>query len=68
MQKQAIVERIYIQSLVIAERTKHSKKPNEVRKRIEQLFGNISKIELFARNKTPGWDVWGNEVESDIKF
>jgi len=25
-------------------------------------------IELFARTKTPGWDVWGNEIESDIEF
>ena len=24
------------------------------------------KLELFAREKTEGWDVWGNEVESDI--
>lgn len=23
---------------------------------------NHSYIELFARNTTPGWDVWGNEV------
>ena len=55
-----------IQGLVIEERTKHSKKPIEVKKRIEQLFGNIPKIELFAREKSYGWDVWGNEVESDI--
>ena len=51
-----------IESLVIAERTKHSKKPEEVRKRIELLFGDLPKIELFARQKTEGWDVWGNEV------
>ena len=51
-----------IESLVIAERTKHSKKPNEVRKRIDLLFGDLPKIELFARQKTEGWDVWGNEV------
>jgi len=53
---------------VEAERTKHSKKPEEVRKRIEQLFGDLPRIELFAREKTEGWDVWGNEVESDIKL
>ena len=51
-----------IESLVIAERTKHSKKPQEVRNRIELLFGDLPRIELFARDKTPGWDVWGNEV------
>ena len=47
---------------VIAERTKHSKKPHEVRKRIDLLFGDLPRIELFAREKTEGWDVWGNEV------
>lgn len=51
-----------IESLVIAERTKHSKKPEEVRNRINLLFGDLPRIELFARQKTPGWDVWGNEV------
>ena len=29
-------------------------------------MGDLPRIELFAREKTPGWDVWGNEVESDI--
>jgi len=45
---------------------KHSSKPQEIRKRIEQMFPTQNKIELFARQKTEGWDVWGNEVESDI--
>ena len=47
---------------VEAERTKHSKKPKQVRDNIELLFGDLPRIELFARNKTEGWDVWGNEV------
>tara|TARA_R100001163_G_C5059196_1_gene195843 strand:+ start:1273 stop:1827 length:555 start_codon:yes stop_codon:yes gene_type:complete len=51
-----------IESLVIAERSKHSKKPQEVRSRIELLFGDIPKIELFAREKVSGWDCWGNEI------
>ena len=34
--------------------------------RIVELMGDIPRIELFAREKTEGWDVWGNEVESDI--
>lgn len=44
----------------------HSKKPDVVRERIVQLLGDIPRIELFARQKTEGWDAWGNEVESDI--
>ena len=47
---------------VEAERTKHSKKPVQVRNNIELLFGSLLRIELFAREKTEGWDVWGNEV------
>jgi site-specific DNA-methyltransferase (adenine-specific) len=45
---------------------RHSEKPNEVRQRIVELMGNTPRIELFAREKIDGWDVWGNEVESDI--
>ena len=28
------------------------------------LMGDVPRIELFARQQTPGWDVWGNEVEN----
>lgn len=44
----------------------HSKKPAIVREKITQLLGNLPRIELFARQKTEGWDVWGNGVISDI--
>ena len=47
---------------------KHSKKPNDFRDVIVERSGNLSRIELFARQKTEGWDVWGNEVESDIEL
>ena len=48
------------------DRSKHSKKPEEVRHRIEIMFGNMPRIELFARYKVDGWESWGDEVESDI--
>lgn len=41
---------------------KHSKKPDEARRRIVELLGDLPRIELFARKKTDGWDVWGDEV------
>lgn len=44
---------------------KHSQKPKEFRQLIERATINMikrNKIELFARQKTEGWDVWGNEV------
>lgn len=48
-------------------RRNHSEKPHEIRKIIEGKTSG-ERIELFARQKTEGWDVWGNEVESDIKL
>jgi len=46
----------------------HSKKPEEARRRIEALMGNVPRVELFARRPAPGWDVWGNEVDSTIDW
>ena len=45
---------------------KHSQKPEIAREIIKGFCGDLPRIELFARQKTEGWDVWGNEVESDI--
>ena len=39
----------------------HSRKPNIVRERIIQLCGDLPRMELFARTKVHGWDVWGND-------
>ena len=57
-----------VRQLVVAERSEHSKKPKEVRQRIEKIFGGVPKVELFARQTSVGWDVWGNEVESTIQL
>jgi len=53
-------------TLVQCKTDKHSKKPNIFRELISP-FG-CSKIELFARNYTPGWDVWGNEVSNEHMY
>ena len=55
-----------VKQVVISKIREHSQKPDEVRERIVELFGDLPRVELFARQKTRGWDVWGNEVESDI--
>ena len=44
----------------------HSRKPDEFRSEIVKLVGDLPRIELFARQKVEGWDVWGNEVESAV--
>ncbi|MEY8001576.1 MT-A70 family methyltransferase [Clostridium sp. Mt-5] len=46
----------------------HSEKPREARDRIEMLFGDVPRIELFAREKALGWDALGYEIdEMDIR-
>jgi len=54
-----------IRQLIEAPRGKHSEKPQEARERIDKLFGDIPKIELFARQEIEGWDCWGNEVNNE---
>jgi site-specific DNA-methyltransferase (adenine-specific) len=61
-----LVKKHNVRSLVVSERKRHSEKPLEVKQRIIDLLGDLPRIELFARQKTEGWDVWGNEVKSDI--
>ena len=51
-----------VSSIFEEPRRKHSQKPDCVRQWIGQVFPGLSKIELFAREKIEGWDVWGNEV------
>lgn len=47
---------------------KHSQKPETARKRIVELLGDLPRIELFARQKTEGWDAVGNGINGkDIK-
>lgn len=53
-------EKQYLESL----RQEHSKKPDEVRDRICRMFPTQRKVELFARQRVPGWDAWGNEIVS----
>ena len=55
-----------IHQFVISHIEQHSKKPDEVRDKIVKLMGDQPRVELFARQKTPGWDVWGNEVNCTL--
>lgn len=46
-----------------APRLEHSRKPDIVREKLVQLLGDVSRIELFARQTSHGFDVWGNQCE-----
>jgi len=48
-------------------RGKHSQKPEGFQDMIEKVSPGPY-VELFARRKRPGWDVWGNEVDCDLRF
>lgn len=61
-------ERGKIHSVFTEQVKKHSQKPEIAYQIIERLYPSTNKLELFARNKRAGWDVWGNEVESDIEL
>jgi N6-adenosine-specific RNA methylase IME4 len=49
-------------SIFQAPRGRHSEKPELVYDIVEKMYPNRKYLELFARNKRPGWTAWGNEV------
>ena len=55
-----------VHQFIISPIQEHSRKPDEARDKIVALMGDLPRVELFARQTPPGWDVWGNEVESTI--
>ena len=55
-------KRMQGRTAIIAPRREHSQKPEEMRKMIE-VVSYSPRIELFAREKSKGWDVWGDEIE-----
>ena len=50
-----------------APRMIHSAKPDEMRRMIERV-SYAPRLELFARREAEGWDLWGNEVQCDIRL
>lgn len=66
LKNQALATRV--QQLFMGARRGHSRKPIEVIERIETFFlPELQRIELFARERRPGWDAWGNEVEKFLE-
>jgi N6-adenosine-specific RNA methylase IME4 len=57
-----------VHQVIISHVEEHSKKPDEARRRIVALMGDVPRVELFARRPVPGWDVWGNEVNSTFDW
>jgi N6-adenosine-specific RNA methylase IME4 len=53
--------------LIVSPRREHSRKPDEARERLERLFGDVRRVELFAREDAPGWRGWGAEAGKFVK-
>lgn len=69
----ALSERGKIHSVFTEQVKEHSRKPDIAYEIIERLYPDTQRLELFARRKRQplfggNWDVWGNEVESDIEL
>lgn len=43
----------------------HSVKPDEFYRRVEQLFGDVRRVDVFARRPRAGWDVIGEEIDGN---
>mgnify|MGYP001046508195 CR=1 FL=1 len=59
-----------VQNLLVSALGEHSQKPDEVRERIIRLYGEVPRIELFARQRSAGFEAWGNEAPggSDVEI
>ena len=51
-----------VRELILAPRREHSRKPNEFFRRVEQYCEGPF-VDLFARERRPGWDAFGDETE-----
>ena len=57
-----------VSQLVVAPRGRHSEKPAEVADRLVTMCGDVPRLEMFARGKRDGWDVWGDEADGGIDW
>lgn len=51
-----------IRNLIVAPVREHSRKPDQMHQDIERLYAGPY-AELFARQRRPGWDAWGNDID-----
>lgn len=49
-------------SVIMGRIREHSRKPEEAFAAAEQLMPHARRIEVFSRQKRPGWSNWGHEA------
>ena len=47
-------------------RREHSQKPAEAYHALERLFGDVRRLDMYARIRRPGWEAWGNDLDEDL--
>ena len=52
-----------VRSVIMAPVREHSRKPEEAFTAAEKLMPNVQRLELFSRQRRPGWAAWGNEID-----
>lgn len=62
----AVSQLILGEELIVSPVTRHSAKPPEARDRIVKLMGDVSRLEMFARDHTPGWHAFGNQLPPEV--
>jgi len=62
------MEKKRVRSVLRKASGEHSRKPDIIRTWINEWYPKKTKIELFARQRFEGWDVWGNEIPDTIQM
>ena len=55
-----------VRQIIAAPLERHSKKPAEAYDRLDRLWPDAKRIELFARDARDGWHAWGNELTNNV--
>ena len=59
------VKRHDLINVQLRQRLAHSEKPVDFYNLTNKLFGDVTRIDLFARQRRPGWDTWGKDIEDN---
>ena len=55
-----------VRQVIHAQAREHSRKPDAARDALVELYGDVRRVELFARGPVDGWDVWGNQADGCV--
>ncbi|WP_412506173.1 MT-A70 family methyltransferase [Roseovarius sp. SYSU LYC5161] len=53
----------FTDSVFFAKKRQHSRKPEILQDRIDAVWPQARKLEMFARRPRAGWETWGNDPE-----